>query len=153
MKRFCGRVLRKIYNIMERILTLLWFKMNMEDLARYAFIAFVFIAVVMGFYVGYMAYTNDPAYANYNAYVTLIMLILGITIGLVSITSKEVMPFLIATIALIVASSADVWAPLIRIHELLYLWASAILQYIVAFAAPAAVINAVKAVFAMAEEK
>jgi len=135
------------------ILRFLWFKMNIEDLARYAFTAFVLIAIVMGFSVGYMAYVNDSNYADTNAYVTLIMLILGIIIGLISITSKEITPFLIATIALVVASSTDVWAPLIRIHELLYLLASLILHYIVAFAAPAAVINAVKAVFAMAKEK
>lgn len=135
------------------ILRFLWFKMNIEDLARYAFTAFVLIAIVMGFSVGYMAYVNDSNYADTNAYVTLIMLILGIIIGLISITSKEITPFLIATIALVVASSTDVWAPLIRIHELLYLWASLILNYIVAFVAPVAVINAVKAVFAMAKEK
>lgn len=37
------------------------------------------------------------------------MLILGILIGLASITTKEVTPFLIATIALIVTASANVW--------------------------------------------
>lgn len=127
-------------------------KMNMQDVSRYAFFAFVIIAIVMGLAVGFMAYNNDSNTDNVNAYVTLVMLILGIIIGVISITSKEVMPFLIATIALIVASAANVWAPLATIHELLYHWASYILQYIVAFAAPAAVINAVKAVVGMAKE-
>jgi hypothetical protein len=81
------------------------------------------------------------------------MLILGIIIGLASITAKEVTPFLIATIALIVAASANVWAPLTRIHGLLYYWVTAILDYIVAFAAPAAVLIAIKAVLGMAKEK
>jgi hypothetical protein len=132
--------------------------MEMEEIARWAFIAFVAIAIVMGLAIGYMAYAADlhwydPNVADYNGWVTLIMLILGIIIGITSITAKEVTPFLIATIALIVASAANVWSPLSNVHELLYYWATAILNYIVAFAAPAAVIIAVKSVFAMAREK
>lgn len=127
--------------------------MDMEKIAKWAFTIFVILAVIMGLVVGYMAYTNDANYANTNAYVTLIMLILGVVVGLVSITAKEAMPFLIATIALIVASSANVWSPLATIHPLLSDWATAILNFIVAFAAPAAVLNAIKSVFAMAREK
>jgi hypothetical protein len=100
-----------------------------------------------------MRYNSDPNYANVNGYVTLVLLILGIIVGLISITSKEVTPFLIATIALIVASISNVWGPLATIHELLYDWATIILNYIVAFTAPAAVIIAIKSVFAMERTK
>jgi len=127
--------------------------MEMEEIARWAFIAFVVIAIIMGLAVGYMAYNADPAAPDWNGWITLIMLILGIIIGITSITTKEITPFLIATIALIVATSANVWGPLSNIHELLYYWATYILNYIVAFAAPAAVIIAIKSVFAMAKEK
>jgi hypothetical protein len=127
--------------------------MEMEEIARWAFIAFVAIAIIMGLAVGYMDYNADPNTADVNGWITLIMLILGIIVGVTSITAKEVTPFLIATIALIVATSANVWAPLNNIHELLYNWATYILNYIVAFAAPAAVIIAVKSVFAVAREK
>jgi hypothetical protein len=132
--------------------------MEMEQIARWAYIAFVAIAIVMGLAIGYMAYSADlhwadSGVADTNGWVTLIMLILGIIIGLTSITEKEVTPFLIATIALIVATVANVWSPLSNIHELLYYWATGILNYIVAFAAPAAVIIAVKSVLPMAKEK
>lgn len=127
--------------------------MEMEEIARWAFIAFVAIAIIMGLSVGYMVYNADPNSADVNGWITLIMLILGIIVGITSITTKEVTPFLTATIALIVATSANVWAPLNNIHELLYYWATYILNYIVAFAAPAAVIIAVKSVFAVAREK
>jgi len=140
--------------------------MEMEEITRWAYIAFVVIAIVMGLAVGYMEYDNpgDPGVADVNGYVTLIMLILGIIIGVTSITAKEVTPFLIATIALMVAGSGmsfyvagvggtGVWYPLSRIHDLLYYWATYILNYIVAFAAPAAVIIAIKSVLAMAKEK
>jgi len=128
--------------------------MEMEKIARWAFGAFVIIAIVMGLIVGYMRYNLDPNYTNVNGYVTLVLLILGIIVGLISITSKEVTPFLIATIALIVASSiSNVWNPLTTIHELLYDWAATILNYIVAFTAPAAVIIAIKSLLAIERTK
>jgi len=136
--------------------------MEMEKIAQYAFIAFVFIAVIMGIAVGSMAYNanNNYDYGWYyenvqsiNGWVTLVLLILGIIVGLVSITVKEVMPFLLAAIALIVASMSNVWSPLETIHPLLAYLAEGILKYIVAFAAPAAVLNAIKSVLAIAKEK
>jgi len=156
--------MRKIYNMLLMITKLLWFKMEMEKIARWAYIAFVVIAVVMGLAVGYMAYDKhtadvpgsgweDPDVKNINGYVMLIMLILGIIIGVTSITAKEVTPFLMATIALVVAASANVWSPLGKISPLLDYWASGILWYIVAFAAPAAVIIAVKSILPIVKEK
>jgi hypothetical protein len=128
-------------------------EMEMEKLAHWAFVACVIIAIVMGLVVGYMSYNNDANLDNTNAYVILVLLILGIIVGLINITSTEVTPFLIAAIALIVASTANVWAPLSTIHELLADWATFILNYIVAFVAPAAVIIAIRAVFSMEKSK
>jgi hypothetical protein len=129
--------------------------MEMEAISRWAYLLFVIIAVVMGLVVGYMAWSEGSwaAVANVNGWVLLVMLILGIIIGITSITTKEVMPFLIATIALVVAASANVWSPLDQIHALLDFWATGILSYIVAFAAPAAVIIAIKEVLTLAKQK
>ena len=135
--------------------------MEMREIAKWAFIAFVVIAVVMGLVVGYMAYAatfhwSDTNVTNADAYVTLVLLILGIVIGLISVGTKDVTPFLIASIALVVAGLSgvsSVWQPLGTVHELLYYWAFAILKYIVAFAAPAAVIIAVRAAYAIEKEK
>ena len=127
--------------------------METEKIAHWAFVACVIIAIVMGLVVGYMFYNLDSNTVNANADVTLVLLILGIIVGLIMITAKEVTPFLIATIALIVASISNVWAPLSTIHALLADWATYILHYIVAFVAPAAVIIAIKAVFAMEKSK
>ncbi|HVP16094.1 MAG TPA: hypothetical protein VMT42_01860 [candidate division Zixibacteria bacterium] len=137
-------------------------KMEMEKVARWAFTAFVIIAIVMGLVVGIMAnsvgneitWRSDSNVKNANTYVTLILLILGIVVGLISITAKEVTPFLIAAIALIVASLSNVWSPLQNgTLDLLYYWATEILSFIVAFTAPAAVIIAIKSVFAMERTK
>jgi hypothetical protein len=129
--------------------------MEMEMISRWAYLLFVIIAVVMGLVVGYMAWSEGSwaDVANVNGVVLLIMLVLGIIIGITSITTKEVTPFLIATIALVVAASANVWSPLDQIHALLDFWATGILNYIVAFAAPAAVIIAIKEVLTIAKEK
>jgi hypothetical protein len=82
------------------------------------------------------------------------MLILGIIVGLVSITTKEVIPFLIASIALMVTRvGLDVWEPLSTIHDLLYYWAKGILDYIVAFVAPAAVVISIRSIWALAQKK
>jgi len=139
----------------------------MERIAEWAFMLFVVIAIIAGLSIGYSAWAanneypkgfEDETVADYRGYVTLIMLILGIIVGLVSITAKEVRPFLIAAIALMVArigigTNADVWAPLGVVHMLLPYWATEILNYIVAFVAPAAVIISFKAVYALGKEK
>ena len=138
--------------------------MDIQKVTRWVYIIFVAIAIVNGLILGYLAYTSytttpdDPP--NYwaeniktnDGYFVFTMLILGVAIGLTSVTAKEVTSFLIATIALLVASAAIVWAGLWYIHPLLFFWASAILSYIVAFAAPAAVIIAVKSVLTAMKE-
>ncbi|KPV62710.1 MAG: hypothetical protein AOA66_1242 [Candidatus Bathyarchaeota archaeon BA2] len=133
-----------------------------EEIAEYAFMAFVVIAVIAGLAVGYMAYDarakvpaawENPDVADINGYVMLVMLILGVIVGLVSITAKEVRPFLIATIALMIAGTANVWGPLGKVHEALDYLATGVLNYIVAFAAPAAVILAIKSIWELARKK
>jgi hypothetical protein len=119
------------------------------------------VALLSGLILGYSALLTplDPP-ANWaeniktnDGYVLFGMLILGVVIGLTNITRKEVSGFLLATIALLVASASNVWAGLWHLHPLLFFWASAILSYIVAFAAPAAVIIAIKSVLDMSKEK
>jgi hypothetical protein len=127
--------------------------MDMEKIAHWAFVACVIIAIVMGLVVGYMVNQSYSNTTNVDADVTLVLLILGIVVGLVKITAKEVTPFLIAAIALIAAAIANVWSPLTTINTLLFNWATYILHYIIAFVAPAAVIIAIKAVFAMERMK
>ena len=135
--------------------------MEMEEIAKWAYIIFIIIAIIAGIAIGIMASGahpdgfDDQAVADTNGYVILVMLILGIIIGLTSITTKEVTPFLIATIALMVAGAGGVWDPLLKIGalQIVYYIAAAITSYIAAFAAPAAVIIAIKAVLEMAKEK
>jgi uncharacterized membrane protein len=134
--------------------------MEMEKIARWTFVAVVIIAIVMGLVVGSMAdiasaHTADSNVINANAYITLIFLILGIAVGFFSVTSKDVSPFLVAAIALVVVGASTVWSPLMFKSQLnlLYYWATEIVSYIAAFAAPAAVIIAVRSLLAIEKAK
>jgi len=126
--------------------------MKLEEIGKYAFTVFVVLAIIMGLVTGYMKWQEMDAYADTIAWVTLIMLILGVIVGLTMITAKEVTPFLIAAIALAVISGG-VFEPLGTIHALLGDWATDIVNLIVAFVAPAAVILAIKSVWALAKAK
>lgn len=139
--------------------------MELEEIAKYAFMIFAIVAIVAGLAVGYLAYDARAeipgewaasSVADIHGYLMLVMLILGIIVGLVSITAKEVAPFLIASIALIVTGiTANVWAPLQNVEalEILYYLGTTILWYFAAFAAPAAVIISMKSIWALAKEK
>lgn len=130
--------------------------MSLERIAQYAFLGFVIISVLAGLAVGYMAWPESGVaatdVADTAAYVTLLMVILGIIVGLVSITAKEVGPFLMAAIALAVVRG-ETFQALDKIHELLALWALYIVNFIVAFVAPAAVIIAIRQVYTLARTK
>jgi hypothetical protein len=130
--------------------------MSPERIAQYAFLAFVIISILAGLAVGYMAWPDSGVAKadvdNTAAYVTFIMVILGIIVGLVSITAKEVGPFLLAAIALAVIRG-DIFQALEVISPLLANWASYIVSFIVAFVAPAAVIIAIRQVYTLARTK
>jgi uncharacterized membrane protein len=132
--------------------------MEMEEIAQYAFMAVVVIAIVAGLAYGY----NEWDYVEHfpdvelwdTGWIMLIMVILGIIVGLVSITAKEATPFLIATIALIVTGTMmEPFNAINTVAAPLGYMATWIVTLIAAFAAPAAVLIAIKAVYAMAKEK
>ncbi len=128
---------------------------TMEEIGKYAFMAFVVIAIVMGIVVGYMAWAETEGYASTAAWVTLIMVVLGIIVGLITVTAKEVTPFLIAAIALAVIRG-DIFLDAfgtVEALEVLGFFAKYIVDFIAAFVAPAAVIIAVKQVYGIAKEK
>ncbi len=80
-----------------------------------------------------------------NAILIVVLIILGIIIGFLNITAKEIMLFLVATIALVVVG--NVFAPLtvLDIGKVL----GNMLSYVATLMAPAAIIAAVKALWAL----
>ncbi|MBI2084862.1 MAG: hypothetical protein HYT70_04625 [Candidatus Aenigmarchaeota archaeon] len=108
---------------------------------EWSFLVGVLLAIVLGLF-------PQP---GWQSTVTLVLVVLGIIVALVNVTSKETSTFLVAAIALLVAASAGgaggfgslpvVGAYLINIFDNL-----------VVFVAPAAVIVGLKAIYALAKD-
>jgi hypothetical protein len=108
-----------------------------------AFFVGIVLAIVAG--IGY----HD------NSGITLTLVIVGILVGLLNITGKEVLPLLIAAIALIVVGSAGLGGEEGGVFTAIK-WGGAgdklneIVAYLATFMAPAAVISAIRAIWAVA---
>jgi len=108
--------------------------MNMELIGRIVFVIGVIIALVVGLM---------PSYAGTWGIAALV--ILGVIVGLLNVTTKEVGSFLLATVALLLAGNALVAIP--SIGSTL----TAILSAFVSFVAGAAIVLALREVFVMAK--
>jgi hypothetical protein len=96
-----------------------------------------------------------------SAGLSLTLVILGIIVGLLNITSKEMLPFLVAAIALVVVgvgvtmsgATHGPFSPLGNIDSLAGLGRvlNCIVGYMAIFMIPAAIINAVRAVWKLAQ--
>lgn len=103
----------------------------MSRIGFWAFIIGLILAVIGGFV------------SAQNTGIVITLIILGLIIGLLNISSKETLLFLVATIALIVVGR--VFAPLTVLSVGKYL--DQILGYVATLMAPAAVIVAIKALW------
>ena len=102
----------------------------------WAFIVGLIIAVVAGIMAALGMVAGNTAFV-------IVLIILGLIIGFLNITAKELLLFLVATIALIVVG--NVFTPLGTIGKFL----GYILGYIAALMAPAAVVAAIKALWSV----
>ena len=111
---------------------------------EWAFLAGVIIAVLAG-----LAATALDALTL--AWLTVVLILLGIVVGLLNITEKQTTPFLIASIALMAGGIATfVGLDTINLGTFaLGTFVDGILRNIVAFVAPAAIIVALKSVYTL----
>jgi hypothetical protein len=103
-----------------------------------AFFGGIILAIVGG--IGYHDHSG----------ITLALVIMGILVGLLNITGKEVLPLLIAAIALIVVSLTQGFTPLDKLGVDAGTKLNDIVAYIAIFITPAAIISAIRAVWALA---
>jgi hypothetical protein len=121
-------------------------KMGMfEKIGEYAFLACIVIAVVAGIASGVGDFSS--------AWIALILVVLGVVVGFTTITEKEVTPFLLAAIALTVASSGGWFLIINEAVAKLGTVMNSILFNIASFVAPAAIILATKMVYELARKK
>jgi len=97
------------------------------------------IGIVLAIIAGFVPQLQTPT-------ITWVLVLLGLIVGFLNITAKEVQEFLIATIALVIA--ADAAADIIALG----LTMSMILSNIVTFVFPAALLVALKAIWTLASE-
>jgi hypothetical protein len=83
-----------------------------------------------------------------NASVTLALVLLGIVVGLLNITRREMVILLLTAVALIVVGKAS-FSPLDDLVDGLGYSLNGIVSYLAVFMAPAAVITAVRAIWAV----
>jgi hypothetical protein len=117
--------------------------MKMDKLGEWAFLACVIIAVLAGIAAG--------AVAEYAGWITLALVVLGVIVGLLNVSEKETTAFLVAAIALIVAGGAG-FSAINTVVGGLGTAIATILGNVAAFVAPAAVIVALKGIWAMAKK-
>ena len=106
--------------------------MELEKIGRYAFILGLIISVIAGF-------------ANIGTVGNAALVILGIIVGIINVTGKEVESFLIGTIALMLVGNG--------INILGIAAITNIIQAFVAFVAGAALIVALKVVYTITKGK
>jgi hypothetical protein len=111
--------------------------MQLEKIGELAFLACVAIAVIAGL-----------VSAEANGMIIGVLVVLGLIVGLLNISEKETTPFLIAAAALIIAGTAS-----FSIIPVAGAYLDRILANIGVFVAPAAVLVALKAVYALASKK
>jgi len=107
-----------------------------NTLAMIGFWAFI-IGVILAIIGGLVA----PG----NAVIVIILVIIGLIVGFLNVTAKEVMLFLIATIALLAAGGVFEPIKILGIGAIL----NNMLGYIAIMMAPAAVVVAIKALWAI----
>lgn len=108
-----------------------------QTIGHYAFIVGIVLAILAAFV--------QTLQGDISVWV---MVILGVIVGILNITSKEVGAFLLAAVALMIASSASALSLSIIWPKL-----TTMLGNIIIFVAPAAIIVALKAVYALAQKK
>ena len=105
---------------------------------------------LLAFFVGIiLAIVGGIGYHG-NSGITLTLVIVGILVGVLNITGKEVLPLLIAAIALIVVGLTKGFAPLNDLGGEAGTKINDIVAYIAIFITPAAIISAVRAIWAVA---
>ena len=112
-------------------------KLELHSLAHYTFFAGIFVAIIAGLFRNLL----DP-----RVLVTTLV-VLGLIVGLFNLTAKETMPFLIASIALMLAGIVN-----LGLIPGVGLYLRSILSNIVVFVVPGAIIVGMKAIWKLASD-
>jgi hypothetical protein len=104
----------------------------------------------LAFFVGFILAVIAGIVARDNGGIVLALVILGIIVAVLNITAKEVVPVMIAAIALIVAGGAGIFTPLDNLLDGMGRAFNGIVTELAVFMVPVAIISAIRAVIALA---
>ncbi len=116
-----------------------------NEIGKWAFVIAAVISIITGIGAGL-----NQAWAS-NAWITAVLVVLGLTVGFVNITAREVQGFLIASVAVLLANGAglaSLFPGMIQFGAIL----AGIVVKIVITIAPAALIVALRSVYGFAAE-
>jgi hypothetical protein len=108
---------------------------------QYAFLGGVLIALAIGLF--------PKAMGGYEDYLMILLTLLGVVVGLLNISARETTEFLIASIAVMGGSGIAN----LGFFGVIGQYVQSILTYVAVFVAPAALVVALKAIYALAEKK
>ena len=97
------------------------------------------------FFGGYLLAVVTGAFFEENGTLVLILVLLGLAVGVLNVTAREVMPYLVAAIALIVIGGTQVFTPLNLAVDGLGEKMNLIVRMMAVFTAPAALVQAIRA--------
>lgn len=104
----------------------------------------------LAFFGGFILAVVSGVIARDNGTITLALVILGIIVAVLNITVREVLPIMVAAIALIVAGGANIFTPLDSLVSGLGESFNGIVNYLAIFMVPAAIISAIRAIAVLA---
>ena len=114
----------------------------LAKVGSWAFIIGVIIAIIVGLFT-----TSGTG----NAVTTTVLIILGLIVGFLNVTGRETTPFLLASLSLVIVSNfgGQVLANVATVGPYL----QGVLNAITIFVIPAAIIVALKAIWALAHDE
>ena len=123
--------------------------MKTEKAGEYLALVSIIIAVLAGLAAGVPGFIGSVT----AGYIAVLLVILGIIVGLTTITEKEVTSFLITSIVFVVVGSAQAFGAIDLVAAPIGTVLDAIVANIAIFVSPAAIIVGFKAVYALASRK
>lgn len=117
---------------------------GMQKIGAYAFLFGIIIAILAGIWAGVAGAT---ALGSTAIWVSVVLVILGLIVGLLNVTDKETVPFIVAAIGLSLGSQVN-WN--LAVGQTIAGYATPILLNIGVFVVPAALIVSLKAIWSLA---
>ena len=115
-----------------------------SKIGQWSFIIGVLLAIVVGLFASSLG--------QWTGHLTLLLVILGLIVGFLNITEKEMTPFLVAAAALMLTGTSVNTLNSIDLGVSLGKYLAGIVTQIAVFVAPAAVVVALKAIQSLAKD-